>query len=100
MLLTLAQAGSKVFWHVDEPAPARVTGAARSVPMQWMPAALLLGCIVAWTLLAGPATAYARAAAQQLLAPVGYIEAVLGPSDAVQQSRDKAVAPARQGDGS
>lgn len=96
MLLTLAQAGIKLFWHVGEAAPAMQTGAHRQRAAQVLPGALLLACIVAWTVLAGPAAEYARAAARQLLAPADYVEDVLGPSPALQRWREQSGSAAKE----
>ncbi|MHB9880143.1 monovalent cation/H+ antiporter subunit D [Pacificimonas sp. ICDLI1SI03] len=72
-MIGLARAGSVVFWKV---------GAAevRSPPRRWTtgPAWAIFALLAILTIFAGPATDYAAAAAGQLFAPDGYIDAVLG----------------------
>jgi len=68
-IVALARAGSALYWarSADDARPAGTL----------VPAAGLLAALVALTVFAGPASAYARAAAEQLLAPGGYAQAVL-----------------------
>jgi formate hydrogenlyase subunit 3/multisubunit Na+/H+ antiporter MnhD subunit len=49
----------------------------KALAVDALPALLLLGCIVALSVAAGPAADYAAATARQLLQPAGYIGSVL-----------------------
>jgi multicomponent K+:H+ antiporter subunit D len=73
-VLALARAGSVLFWS-------RLPGEPLEAPEPFwataFPAAGLLAGLVALTILAGPATDYAEAAAAQLADPATYIAAVL-----------------------
>lgn len=77
-MIGLARAGSILFWKSAQggaPAPSReagTDGGAALVP------ALVLGVLALLTVLAGPATTYTRAAADQLFRPALYARAVLG----------------------
>jgi multicomponent K+:H+ antiporter subunit D len=73
-LLAMARAGSTVFWHTAPQAGAapRPAMTARALPVM-----LLLGCILALTIAAGPVASYTAAAARQLLQPAEYIRNVL-----------------------
>jgi multicomponent K+:H+ antiporter subunit D len=77
-LLAFARAGSTLFWKsaaVDKPprsTPAGLKQAALGPP------AALLALLAALTVFAGPITAYAGETSDQLFAPRGYIDAVLG----------------------
>ena len=80
MMVALARAGSTLFWK-----PAGVTPPANAAGAASPPAAAhtlaivaLLGAVVATAVGAGPVAAYTTAAAQQLMARQGYIDAVLG----------------------
>ncbi len=75
VLVALSRAGSTVFWRATEgeaaaPAPAPL--------VQQAALGILVTCLVGVSVLADPLARYARAAADQLLAPRTYIEAVLG----------------------
>lgn len=81
-VLALARAGSTLFWkhddeHQTQPEP-------QPLSLATLPIMGLLMILVALTVLAGPATDFAAAAADQLFQPSGYIEAVLG-SEAVSE---------------
>lgn len=91
MMVALARAGSSLFW---KPAGGALTSAATGAlsppapppaPAHTLAIVALLGAVVATALGAGPLSAYTAAAAQQLTARQGYIDAVLGA---------RAVAPA------
>jgi multicomponent K+:H+ antiporter subunit D len=76
MIVALGRAGSVVFWKTRA-GPA--SGAVRApMPGLAVVAALLL-ITAAMTVLAGPMTSYTDTIAAQLIAPEGYIRAVLGP---------------------
>ncbi len=80
MMVALARAGSTLFW---KPAGGALpAGTAPSVSPSSAAHTLafvaLLGAVVATSVGAGPLSAYTAAAAQQLLARQGYIDAVLG----------------------
>jgi len=80
MMVALARAGSTLFWKpAGGTTPASATGAA-SPPAAAHTLAIvaLLGAVVATSVCAGPLSAYTAAAAQQLMARQGYIDAVLG----------------------
>ena len=85
-IVGFARAGSMIFWKSTSvklpegtepiqsdppPAPARGTEVA--------PVMMLLALLVGLAVLAGPATGYMRAAANQLFEPSGYIDSVLAP---------------------
>ncbi len=76
-LIAVGRAGSLLFWNtIEEPGrspPARRTGLATLMPI-WA----LLGACMGLTFMAGPLQRYAAATAEQLLAPRGYVESVLG----------------------
>ena len=77
-IIGLGRAGSTLFWK------SAAVGEAPPLKLRWqrtadlLPAVALLVLLAALTLLAGPAVRYAEAAAAQLFAPAGYVEAVLG----------------------
>lgn len=75
-VLALARSGSVLFWNIREGAAVR-----RLEPLARVaaPAALMVTALMLLALLAGPATGYAQAAADQLTRPAAYVEAVLGP---------------------
>ena len=80
MMVALARAGSTLFW---KPASGALpTGTTQSVSPSSAACTLaivaLLSAVVATSVGAGPLSAYTAAAAQQLLARQGYIDAVLG----------------------
>jgi multicomponent K+:H+ antiporter subunit D len=75
-MLGLARAGSALFWKTwDAAEPYRL----QLRTAVTVPAWALFGLLVLLTAFAGPATAYAEAAAEQLFARDGYIGAVMGP---------------------
>jgi len=81
-MIGFARAGSMIFWksaqfpadRAASPAPDR----GRLHSLELVPASGLLVLLIALTVWAGPATAYADAIAAQLFAPTSYIEAVMG----------------------
>ncbi len=77
-VLGLARAGSLLFWKSSEQArgPDRPTPVAESLG----PSGALLALLALLSVLAGPASLYAAATAEQLYAPAGYVRAVLGPT--------------------
>jgi multicomponent K+:H+ antiporter subunit D len=75
-LLALARAGSTVFWHTV-PQTDAAPGMAPAMTARALPVMLLLGCILALTVAAGPVASYTAAAARQLLQPADYIRNVL-----------------------
>lgn len=75
-LIALSRAGSLVFWKTS----GNVVPEAAPVPPGAQAAlVLLIGATAVLTLFAGPVTSFMDATAAQLMAPGGYIEAVLGP---------------------
>ncbi len=101
MLIAMARAGSMLFWHVDTAMVARRADSNRRAGgTDLMPLALLIGCIVALTIWAGPAAQYTAASASELLNPAGYIRGVLGESpalDAFGRTPPAAIEPGEQG---
>lgn len=84
MLVAMARAGSMLFWHVDPQSDtARIDAALHANSTDLLPMALLIGCIVALTVWAGPVARYTTAAANDLLQPAAYIRGVLGESPAL-----------------
>jgi multicomponent K+:H+ antiporter subunit D len=84
MLVAMARAGSMLFWHVDpESDKVRVDAVLHANRTDLLPMALLIGCIVALTIWAGPAARYTTATANDLLQPAAYIRGVLGESPAL-----------------
>lgn len=84
MLIAMARAGSMLFWHVDpDSEKVRVNADLHANRIDLLPMALLIGCIVALTIWAGPAARYTTAAANDLLKPAFYIRGVLGESPAL-----------------
>ncbi len=84
MLIAMARAGSLLFWHVDPERPALPANATLHAGRNDVaPFAILLGCMIALTVYAGPAAHYTEAVAHDLLQPVAYIRAVLGESAAL-----------------
>ncbi len=77
-VLAFARAGSLLFWKSSEVEGEMAVRALRGRVFGVTAAASLLGGLALLTVLAGPVTAYTEAAAAQLFAPQGYIEAVLG----------------------
>ncbi|TCD06557.1 monovalent cation/H+ antiporter subunit D [Erythrobacteraceae bacterium CFH 75059] len=80
-ILALARAGSVLFWTRDDAPPHRErVRAAVHAPRLAAPALMLVAALGALTVFAGPATAYTRAAADQLHSRTAYITAVLPDS--------------------
>lgn len=77
-VLAFARAGSLLFWKSTEVEGEIPTRALRGRVVGVAAAASLLAGLALLTGLAGPVTAYTEAAAEQLFAPRGYVEAVLG----------------------
>jgi multicomponent K+:H+ antiporter subunit D len=75
-LVAMARAGSMLFWHTT-PEPAPAWQRPQALAADALPALLLLACIVALTVAAGPVADYAAATANQLLRPADYIGSVL-----------------------
>jgi multicomponent K+:H+ antiporter subunit D len=73
-IVALGRSGARLFWQVEGQASGAGTGHGRTLA----PALVLLASLLLLTLAAGPAAAYARATAESLLAPAGYLHAVLG----------------------
>ena len=76
IIISLARAGSRVFWKPYQPpapAAATATSSGQAMALGWLFAALLLN-----TAAAGPLARFTGAAAQQLFERRPYIEAVLG----------------------
>lgn len=77
-VLAFSRAGSLLFWKTTEVEGEIPTRALRGPVAGLTAAASLLAALALLTALAGPVTAYTRAAAAQLFEPGRYIEAVLG----------------------
>jgi multicomponent K+:H+ antiporter subunit D len=80
--VALARAGSRLFWRTqgDASAEARdASGAAAAIG--------LAGVLVGMSLFAAPLQRYALAAAEQLLQPAAYVQAVLGTRPIVRSSQ-------------
>jgi multicomponent K+:H+ antiporter subunit D len=79
-LIGLARAGSTLFWKEDASPPIADD---RPVPraVEALPACLLLALLAAFTVLAGPATAYMEATSAQIFDTAGYVRSVLGSED-------------------
>lgn len=94
-ILGLARAGSLVFWKsydasvlpdpadadIDPSEPTPIAPALSPTALTYVSAFSLLAGLVLLTVLAGPVLEYTTATAQQLYAPDGYIDAVLGRSE-------------------
>ncbi|MDY6924089.1 MAG: monovalent cation/H+ antiporter subunit D [Pseudomonadota bacterium] len=78
-VLAFARAGSLLFWKSSEIGGEIPVRALRGQVLGVAAAGGLLAALAGLTVLAGPVTAYADAAAAQLFAPQGYVDAVLGP---------------------
>ena len=78
-VLAFARAGSAIFWKSTTVEGEIVLRALRGKRGGVAAAGALLLMLAGLTLLAGPVTTYAAAAAGQLFSPDQYIEAVLGP---------------------
>ena len=76
MVVGCARAGSALLWKTAE-GPAATPGAAPR-PGEWSALALLAVASALLIVYAAPAIEYAQATADQLAAPGGYVEAVLG----------------------
>jgi multicomponent K+:H+ antiporter subunit D len=78
IMAALARGGSRLFWETRaETSPPAVA------PAGWQrisATSILLGCVVAMTLLAQPAARYAARTAAQLHEPGAYVAGVLGPA--------------------
>ena len=75
LLLGLSRAGSRVFWKAQGEAPAAARGPAAGGVAAL---ALLFAAMFAWAIAAEPALAYFTQAAQALLEPGAYVQAVTG----------------------
>jgi multicomponent K+:H+ antiporter subunit D len=75
LLLGLSRAGSRVFWKTQKDGGQASHGPAAGGVAAL---ALLLAGTVVWALVAGPALAYFTQAAQALLEPGAYVQAVMG----------------------
>lgn len=73
-LIAISRAGSVLFWKTNGP----VAPDAHRASWKALPAALLLACIIALSIGAGPVTGYLDRAAAQATDPALYIHAVLG----------------------
>ena len=82
-LIGCSRAGNLVFWDTEETpqnwAPAAAAGAL-------LPALALIGSSFLLTAGAGPIVEYTRAAAEQILQPQAYIDAVLGAQTAAREA--------------
>lgn len=78
MIISLSRAGSVLFWKSDQPVIAKAPRPALA------PITCLLTLLILLSIFAEPATTLARATADQLLDPAGYIEAVLGTERALE----------------
>lgn len=77
-ILGFARAGSVVFWKLDETAQPGVSPTPLApAPLALVAVGILLGLVIATTVLAGPVSAALQATADQLFAPAQYIAAVL-----------------------
>ncbi|ENO78219.1 monovalent cation/H+ antiporter subunit D [Thauera sp. 63] len=76
-IVGFSRGGSLVFWKSHALPPA-APSAHRPGAAPFVAVGGLLACLVALTVFAGPAHAWLEAAAAQLFAPAGYIEAVMG----------------------
>jgi multicomponent K+:H+ antiporter subunit D len=74
-LIGCSRAGVLVFWDTREALAGRAPAAAAGA---LAPALALIGNSMLLTVAAGPVVEYARAAAEQVMAPQAYIDAVLG----------------------
>lgn len=81
MIISLGRAGSVLFWKSDGPV------LSQSPRRTLTPITCLTVLLALLSALAGPATNLARATADQLLDPAGYIEAVLGTERALEAQR-------------
>lgn len=84
MLIAYARAGSVLFWKTLPPEPRQQPRPARFMAL--VPGVGLLALSVALSFGAGPASRYTTDTAQQLLQPAFYIQAVLGPARAAEES--------------
>jgi len=75
LLLGLSRAGSRVFWKARREVPAAARGPAAGGVAAL---ALLFAAMFAWAIAAEPALAYFTQAAQALLEPGAYVQAVTG----------------------
>ncbi len=73
LLIAFGRAGSQLFWKVSPALEGSRHGVLAMIPVAW----LLVGGLLL-VVLAAPVLRFTEAGAQQLLAPAGYIEAVLG----------------------
>ena len=77
-VIGFARAGSAVFWKVSDSAAATPPVPPPSVPAEYAAPVIALLLLAALAIGAGPATAYAEAAAAQVLDPAASVSAVLG----------------------
>jgi multicomponent K+:H+ antiporter subunit D len=78
IMAALARGGSRLFWETRAEASPPV-----DPPACWQrisATSIMVGCVVAFTLLAGPAARYAARTAAQLHEPGAYVSGVLGPA--------------------
>jgi multicomponent K+:H+ antiporter subunit D len=90
-LYALARTGSRCFWNVTatDPGPARpIAGPATAC-------ALLLAASLALGVFAAPADRFGRAAGRELVAPIAYLDAVLGSEPVVRAAAGPAGAAPR-----
>jgi multicomponent Na+:H+ antiporter subunit D len=73
-LLSMTKIWNEAFWKEEPATPQHETGGAAP----WLPSLLLGGCTVAVGLAAGPVMAVSLRAAEELIYPSAYINAVLG----------------------
>ena len=75
-LVAFSRAGTLLFWKGEaRPAEDESSGA---TAFEFLPVVGLLACLVLYTLYSGPVAEFCTVTAENLLAPAGYIEAVMG----------------------
>ncbi len=77
-LVAFSRAGTLIFWKAKEPADEDEKGRKCASAFELLPIIGLLTCIVLYTVYSGPIAEFCTVIAEHLLAPHGYIEAVMG----------------------
>ena len=75
-LVAFSRAGTLIFWKGEQPADKEQQTSATAYEI--LPVVGLLACLVIYTVFSGPVAEFCTVTAQNLVAPDGYIEAVLG----------------------